>query len=280
MSIIHTLAGALPPARYDAVAWTSVRVEEAAAQGGPFDAVATLALSPVDANPAAPQSRDLTFAATLAAGWYRLVWLDPAANASPPSGAVYDDGTGTTAVQFASADDLAMRLGITLGVDEVTRADGLLRLASGLIQREAGQTLAFVVGDTLTVRAGWGDRLRLPQRPVVSVASVTLGGTLLGSSEWQVLGDELVRAAGWSGLEAVVVYTHGFAEVPPLVKAICLEVVIRAWTNPAAVEAEQYGNAQISYGSYRTRGGMLLTDAERDALRSAFGRSLGTIVLH
>lgn len=279
MPFIHTLTGAVPPARFDGVPWASVRVEEAPATDGPWTEVETAALA-LDADPRIPQTRDLTFSATLAAGFYRLTWIDGTAGESPPTAPIFDDGAVRTPAQFATPDELAARLNITLKPEEVTRANVLLRLASGLIQDAAGQALALVRDDAVTLPGSWGDRIRLPQRPVVSVASVTLGGSPISAPAYELVGDELVRVDGWGGLEVGVVYTHGFADPPAIAKAICLEAAIRAWVNPASVESEQYGNGQVSYGGYRTRGGMLLTEGESAQLRTAFGRQVGTVVLH
>lgn len=86
MSYVVTLEDYEPPARYDATPWTRVRFEEAPASAGPWTQIADVALSPVDSNPAQPQSRNLTTnAATLAAGWYRVIFADAASNVSAPS---------------------------------------------------------------------------------------------------------------------------------------------------------------------------------------------------
>lgn len=108
MSYTHSLLGFTPPARYDADPWVSVRVEESASAAGPFAAVETLALDPVDADPSAPASRNVTTdQATLESGYFRLVFIDAGGQLSPPSGAVRspaeDTGDYVTPAQLRAA---------------------------------------------------------------------------------------------------------------------------------------------------------------------------------
>lgn len=204
--------------------------------------------------------------------------------------------------QFASTDDLAARLGITLTMDEETRADILLTAASELVQDEAKQTIELVEDDELTIRGTTEERILLPERPVVSVASVTLDGTpLTEGGSWFVDGNELVRAGitmfltgvsdsllgygrgfgfEWQSLE--IVYTHGYDPVPGLVKSICLEAVVRVWVNPGAVVEERFGNESTVYAprsGTAQLSGLLLTDIERSALRRKFGRPAKSITI-
>lgn len=184
--------------------------------------------------------------------------------------------------QFATAVELGQRLGITLDGDETTRATALLTLASGLIQDETGQSIEQAT-ETVTRPGVWGTRLRLLERPVTAVSSVKIDGVALAADDWYLDGDELVRGGGWGGPEADVAigYTHGYAsaDVPTAVKTTCLEVVARVWTNPASVQAESYGLEQITYGDYRSRGGMLLTEAEAKVVNDAIRRTEGSTVL-
>lgn len=73
-----------PPDRDDGQAWRTVRIEESAAVAGPWTVIDTITLSPLDTDPAAPAPRSFsTEAATLAAGWYRVTFLDAAAREAP-----------------------------------------------------------------------------------------------------------------------------------------------------------------------------------------------------
>jgi hypothetical protein len=78
--------GYVPSARYDGQAWTTVRVQEAPSNLG--DTAGTLiahgTLTPADTDPAHPLSRDFTApGASLASGWYRVVFLDGVGNQQP-----------------------------------------------------------------------------------------------------------------------------------------------------------------------------------------------------
>lgn len=196
---------------------------------------------------------------------------------------------------FATTDDLAARLGLTLTVDEQTRAEKLLELASTLIQDETGQTISLVTDDTLTTRGTTDERIKLPERPVVSIASVTLDGTpLVEGTDWYLDGNEIVSMSGdivelnvfgvadpavfplGSGFGTpdetlVIVYSHGYTAetVPGTAKAICIEAAARVWVNPGSVREESYGSSQVTY---QAGNGLILTETERRTLRRKFGR--------
>jgi len=202
--------------------------------------------------------------------------------------------------QFATASDLATRLGVTFTTAESTRADALLTDASGIIQDEVGQTIELVTDDVLVRPGTYDNRIRLPQRPVVSVASIA--GALmdqtpvdLGTDSWYLDGDEIVRAAfplgierhffsvgnGWLGdtFTLTITYTHGYSTIPTIVKTVCTEMVARVWLNPnPAIQAETYGSEQITYYDNAVSG-LLLTDTERNALFRKLRRTSGSIPL-
>jgi len=293
--VIVTLTGYIPEARYDALPWTHARIEEAPDSTGPWTSIDTIMLSPVDSNPALPVTRNFTTThATLTTGWYRVVWTDAAAleSATAPVHNI---------LPFASPDELGARLGLTLTATEESRAAKQLVLATALIQDEIAQTISLVTGDTLTVRSTYADRYRLPERPVLSVASVSVtpqGGspTVLGTDTYYLDGDELVRASfpihyqqfftnwtrGWLGplFTLTVVYTHGFAVVPGLVKAVCMEMVARTIVNPGAVARESVGNTMTVYDNMRfSPTGLLMTDIEREQITALFRRQSGSLVL-
>ena len=78
-----------PPTRYDSKAWSSARIEESASSTGPWDAIDTVPLSPLDADPADPQLRNFTTEnGTLVSGWYRVVFIDETGDEAQPSNAV------------------------------------------------------------------------------------------------------------------------------------------------------------------------------------------------
>lgn len=197
--------------------------------------------------------------------------------------------------QFATHGDLAARLGLTLTDAENTRADALLTLSSGLIQDVVGQTIELVENDVLRMPGTVEDRITLPQRPVVSIASVMLDEvTLVEGSDWYLDGATIYRRAvvfnpqlglidgpfllgsgfGTPLQTLAITYTHGYADddIPTTVKAICMEAVVRCFVNPGAVARETVGNTSTVYDNMRfSPSGLILTDDERRTLKRLFG---------
>lgn len=91
MGYVITFLDYTPGERFDDTPWTTVRFEESEGNDGPWTLIDAQALNPVDADPANPQSRDLTTAqATLLRGWYRLVFADAAGNAGATAPRYHD----------------------------------------------------------------------------------------------------------------------------------------------------------------------------------------------
>lgn len=175
---------------------------------------------------------------------------------------------------------------MTFTSDEQSRADKLLTQASGLIQAEARQRIELVTGDTLTVPGRTDARLRLPERPIVSVSSVTLDGetviTGVDPANYFQTADYLVRLSGWGLPDQAlqVVYTHGYAVIPDEIKAVCCEQVVRAWVNPGNVLRESYGSDLVMYGAGMTiPTGLLLTPEEQRVIHYVLRRPAASVSL-
>lgn len=187
--------------------------------------------------------------------------------------------------QFATADDLAARLGLTLSPDDRTRADELLQRASGLVQAAAKQQLVLVEDDVITITGPRDHQISLPERPVVSVSSVALNGTPV--TNWYLDGNELVvkrsvlwefdgdllgsASFGFRGIPLVITYTHGYESPPEPAGTICLEAVRRVWVNPGGVLRERWGSEQTEF-ALQDAPTLELAAPEIEQLRRAFGR--------
>ncbi len=87
MGQVITLEGYTPVARYDSIPWTQARIEEGATIDGPWTVIDTKALSPVDADPSHPATRNFTTENGSAATnyWYRVVFLDATGDDTLPT---------------------------------------------------------------------------------------------------------------------------------------------------------------------------------------------------
>lgn len=89
MAFAHSFNDVYPPARFDGVAWTRVRVQESAASTGPWTQIADQAIA-IDATPETPNPLDITVTtATLERGYFRFQFVDAATNTSPFTDAVF-----------------------------------------------------------------------------------------------------------------------------------------------------------------------------------------------
>lgn len=294
MSVI-TFRDFVPPARFDIptpLPWIEARIEESTASTGEaWTEIETITLDPVDPDPTAPLTRNITTeeASDTAGLWYRVVFVDADGDEAQPSQPLRN--TDPAASAFATHTELGARLGITLMPDEADRADILIGLASGLVRRATRQTITLVTDDTLTIRGSYASRITLPQRPVVDVTAVTLNGVELVGGSWYLDGNEIVRTHGtgnfWVGSgyggsfgcpsdTLVVTYSHGYAEIPDEVKATVLEMVQRVWNNPAVTTRETNGSSDVMYAPSN---GLLLTDTERRTVNDALRRQAASIAL-
>lgn len=125
-----------------------------------------------------------------------------------------------TVAQLATADDVVEFLGRSLTSSEARRVEPILDKASELFRKESGQR--FTAGTSQNrLRVRGGTDVFLPQRPVVSVESVTDDG---GEPVAYTVRGQMIRLAESSALSYVLVdYTHG-AKVPDLVRLAVAEI--------------------------------------------------------
>ena len=104
--MLITFENYVPIARADDVAWTTIKIEEAAAYTGPWTLIDSITIDPVDADPEQPAPRTFsTEYGTLANGWYRVSFLDVHGNSS-----VADPRQNIPTEIMASFDDINAHL--------------------------------------------------------------------------------------------------------------------------------------------------------------------------
>lgn len=201
---------------------------------------------------------------------------------------------------LATPDDLADRLGRDLTEAEARKAPSLLADASALVRAYTRQNFDLTVDDSVVLRPV-GTSLRLPQRPVLGVTSVSgvgaestpdvplsgwvwdgidkvnvdgLGGVVLNLPEWW--------GEGFGANTYRVVYDHGYPTSPDDVVAVVCGMTNRVLLAPSPVEgmtSEQIGQYRYQMGG--SAGAQVrLAQADKDALDAAgYRRKAGTIQL-
>lgn len=184
---------------------------------------------------------------------------------------------------FATEAELEAYTGTSI---DTTRATLLLDLATGAIRAHTNQTLSRVANDTVVLPGNYTGTLELPERPVASVASVSIGDTNLAADVdyvWDgassLLRGTLVTGVlvvndgpllsgrgdwGGPGAQVSVTYTHGFATISDDIKGVCLALAARSLSSPDGVNSETVGSYSVSYS--RTGGAVSLLDEERRLL--------------
>jgi hypothetical protein len=185
---------------------------------------------------------------------------------------------------FAAVSDLAAL--VQTEVNEAA-AGVALASASAMIRGWTRQTISRVVDDTVSLRApaGYERELVLPQRPVQSVSRVEINGVPL--VDWVLSSDRLLRYCGWRYLPGrapyldpglvTVTYTHGWAEVPEDVRAVCLDIASMTITNPSGLRTVQIDDYSRTFAA-ETIGSGTLSEAHKSIL-SDYRRRVGTVGL-
>lgn len=119
-----------------------------------------------------------------------------------------------------------------------------------------------------------GPLIDLPSRVVTSVTAVTVDGTPV-AYEWlrpypTIRLTHWTPTAAWRTVE--VTFVHGYPKVPPIARAVALEVAKRGYRNPSGVKSERIDDYQITHsdpGTTDTGTGSALTDLEIRQLERA-----------
>lgn len=146
-------------------------------------------------------------------------------------------------------------------------ASSVLDTASAIVRAEARQS--FTRGTSTVTLYPSSTRgippqryVDLPQRPVVSVASVVQGGkTLVAETDYKLRRDRLYL----NGCEPVsVTFTHGYTETPGDVLAVVLTAAQRVLSNPSDLRQETVGSVSVTYAAETI--GVSLSQADKDLL--------------
>jgi hypothetical protein len=217
-----------PPIRYDGLPWTEVRIEEATAESGPWVLIDTLALSPLDTNPANPRYRSFTTEnGTGTELWYRVIFADADGDVSEPTAATQHISTQAPAVAaatteicslWASIDDMTACCSDLLNTDETT-LEWALQQASEMLYKLSGHRYPGVCEATVrpcgsrascwTPVSEWFardcgctrlSRVRLAGYPVQAITEVLIDDEVIDPGEYRLDYDrELVRLADADG---------------------------------------------------------------------------------
>lgn len=142
MSQVVSFQSYRPAPRYDSLPWTDVRIEEGTTVDGPWVALETIPLSPVDSDPAVPAARSFTtqLASDTMDLWYRVVFLDADVDEAAPTAAVQNTAPASSA-PYATATELARILKIREpSTEQTTAMERLLSTAAGEIDSEIDRT--------------------------------------------------------------------------------------------------------------------------------------------
>lgn len=186
---------------------------------------------------------------------------------------------------LATPADLASALQRDVDTASATLA---LEVSTAIVQAAAGQRIVRVVNDSVTVWGGADRVLRLPERPVISVASVTYNSVLLtqgtASGTWRLVADGLWRECGWAEyfcegpVPTTVVYTHGYApdhQLLQLPRGVALSIARGMFTNPDGTVREQIDDYAVAYAEAEAAMDAQPSLAAR--LRKQFGTKAGMV---
>jgi hypothetical protein len=119
---------------------------------------------------------------------------------------------------------------------DTSTATLVLTLAGATFEKEA-DTKFSITSTTLVVEGVGQPVIALPRYPVAAVSEVRIDGTVLASTEYVVVGQNLYRLAGWGGRswhpqKVEIDYTFGYASWPDDARAAVLEIAAQAYQSP------------------------------------------------
>jgi len=188
-------------------------------------------------------------------------------------------------VQLASDTDVVAALGRALTSDEALRVGAILDKASELFRLHSGQQ--FTAGNSIVRLRVVGQRVTLPQRPVVSVESVVTDDDLDTAITFRPPFKQSVRLESvWGGDLVRVAFTHG-GVVPDLVRLTVADVTRKVLEiDPNAVQgktqhSETVGpfTEQDTYATWAQGGQTMLAPDDKAIAESYRVRTYGAVVM-
>lgn len=170
---------------------------------------------------------------------------------------------------------------------DTASAELAIEICTAVVQAAAGQRIVRVTNDALTVWGGTARELVLPERPVVSVASVTYGGAPLAqgtaSGTWRLSPSGIWREIGWTPCagepsQVGVVYTHGLTNDDQgiqLAAGTTLTLARGLFENPSGIVREQIDDYAVAYAEAQSA-----LDAKpslKALLRKQYGRKAAMV---
>lgn len=186
--------------------------------------------------------------------------------------------------QLATPADLASLLQQDVDTASATLA---IEVSTAVVQAAAAQRIMRATTTDAIVWGGTDTALILPERPVVSVASVSYGGSLLAqgtaSGTWRLTRNGIWRDIGWTECAAepspvTVTWTHGYLATDQeiqLARGVCLSLARGLFSNPTGVTREQIDDYAVAYAE--ASAALAAQPALIALLRKQYGRKAGMV---
>jgi hypothetical protein len=201
---------------------------------------------------------------------------------------------------LADLDDVEDRMGRDITPDEQRKAAAMLVDASATIRAYCRRDFTLNTATGLRLRPR-GNKVLLPQRPVVDVASVatvfSFGPTeyvtptpawswVSGNTIYLIDDPDLVFNGPAFNLDdenvwIQVTYTYGYTEVPQDIVSVCANLVLRNLTVPGSglVDLETVGPYTVRYANFAGGGPLALSGGDRDILNRYRTNTIQTVEL-
>jgi hypothetical protein len=214
MTVVVTFENVTPVARYDALAWTEARIEEASTATGTYAEIETIDLATLpgglDADPSDPATRNFTTELGTADGlWYQIIFVDADGDESAPTDPIQNVSSGTA---YATVDELARILKLDRGAGptaaQTVSLARVLSAAAGEINSEidlasdadplAGWQLALATEVNLE-RAAELWKEQEVQFGILVGGGIDAGATYISRNTWERYANKLAPLKGQWG---------------------------------------------------------------------------------